>query len=453
MPEANGARPDTAPRGGGPIGRWLAAAVLVGLVLRLAFGLIYWVDKPLTLDEQEYLLLARNLASGRGFAYPAVSGEAEVGIHFERPPAYPALIAVALVATGHPWATAASHPTDPVPMPRSSSEVPRAVIAVQACLGALGVWLVGLIASRAAGPRAGVLAASIAAVHPPLVWISGYVLNETLYSMLALLVAWLLMRTAADSRGPARPRMERVGFTLLAGAVAGVAALTKEGMLLFVPLAGLWLLARRDVAMAAALAAGVSIVLLPWVARNQAVHGRFVLTAAHGGVTFWTGNNPLARGEGDLAANPEMKRARNALEAGHPGLTAQEMDGVYYGDALAFIKTRPLQWLALEAKKFFYTVVPIGPSYLLHSLKYRLGSWIPYGLLLPFAIGGVIRLGRRAAVLWPVLLMVTSVVLMDLVFFPQERFRIPVIDPVLIVCAAACAPAAWILRSRIAGRT
>jgi hypothetical protein len=28
-------------------------------------------------------------------------------------------------------------------------------------------------------------------------------------------------------------------------------------------------------------------------------------------------------------------------------------------------------------------------------------------------------------------------VLVCLVFFPQERFRIPVIDPVLIVCAAA----------------
>jgi hypothetical protein len=31
-------------------------------------------------------------------------------------------------------------------------------------------------------------------------------------------------------------------------------------------------------------------------------------------------------------------------------------------------------------------------------------------------------------------------VIVGLVFFPQERFRIPVIDPALIVCAAvACA--------------
>jgi 4-amino-4-deoxy-L-arabinose transferase-like glycosyltransferase len=441
MPETTGVGPDAALQAHRPSRRWLAAAALVGLALRLAFGLGYWVDKPLTLDEQEYLLLARNLARGHGFAYPAV--DADVGVHFERPPMYPALIAATLVATGHPWATAAGHPTDPVPMPRSSSEVPRAVIAVQACLGALGVWMAGLIASRVAGRRAEVLAACVAAVHPALVWSSGYVMNEALYSMLALVVAWLLMRSSAgprvDNRGPKRPRLERVGLALLAGAVAGAAALTKEGMLLFVPLAGLWLLARRDVATATALAVGVAVVLLPWVARNYAVHGRFVLTAAHGGVTFWTGNNALAGGEGDLAANPEMKRARNALEASHPGLTAQEMDGIYYREALAFIRTRPLDWLALEAKKLLYTIVPIGPSYLLHSPRYRLGSWIPYALLVPLAIAGVIRLGRRASVLWPVLLMAASVVLMSLVFFPQERFRIPVIDPTLIICAAGCA--------------
>jgi hypothetical protein len=34
-------------------------------------------------------------------------------------------------------------------------------------------------------------------------------------------------------------------------------------------------------------------------------------------------------------------------------------------------------------------------------------------------------------------------VLLSLAFFPQERFRIPVIDPALIVCAASW----WALRS------
>jgi hypothetical protein len=209
-------------------------------------------------------------------------------------------------------------------------------------------------------------------------------------------------------------------------------------MILFLPLACLWLLARRRVVPSLALAAGVVIALAPWIARNHEVHGRFLLTAAHGGVNFWIGNNALAGGEGDLAANPDMKRARNAVERDHPGLSAQEMDAVYYREALAFIRERPLQFIALEAKKLFYTVVPVGPSYLLHSRLYRLGSWIPYALLVPLAGVGLGRLGRRAGMLWPILLLALSAVLMGLVFFPQERYRIPVIDPALIICAAGC---------------
>jgi hypothetical protein len=38
-----------------------------------------------------------------------------------------------------------------------------------------------------------------------------------------------------------------------------------------------------------------------------------------------------------------------------------------------------------------------------------------------------------------VLLLAASSILVGLVFFPQERFRMPVIDPVLIVSAAALA--------------
>ena len=34
-------------------------AVSVGVAARLAFSFGYWVDKPLTDDEREYLLLAR----------------------------------------------------------------------------------------------------------------------------------------------------------------------------------------------------------------------------------------------------------------------------------------------------------------------------------------------------------------------------------------------------------
>jgi hypothetical protein len=84
----------------------------------------------------------------------------------------------------------------------------------------------------------------------------------------------------------------------------------------------------------------------------------------------------------------------------------------------------------------FYLFVPIGPSYMLHSGLYRIASWVSYaGLLVP-GLAGLISLGRRRAgpaALW---LLLASAILACLVFLPQERFRIPVIDPVLIIGAA-----------------
>ena len=51
--------------------RWVIACVLLGLVLRVAFALFYWVNQPLTHDEREYLALGRSVARGDGFQYPA----------------------------------------------------------------------------------------------------------------------------------------------------------------------------------------------------------------------------------------------------------------------------------------------------------------------------------------------------------------------------------------------
>ena len=68
---------------------------------------------------------------------------------------------------------------------------------------------------------------------------------------------------------------------------------------------------------------------------------------------------------------------------------------------------------------------------------YLLASVIPYALLAPLAFIGLFRLARRGGAGTPLLLLALSVVLTGLIFFPQERFRIPAIDPAIIVCAAA----------------
>ena len=104
-------------------------------------------------------------------------------------------------------------------------------------------------------------------------------------------------------------------------------------------------------------------------------------------------------------------------------------------------------WLGLELRKLFYLIVPIGPSYMLHSARYLTATLVSYGLLLPFGCAGLVMLARQGRWPQPLGLLLLSAVIACLIFFPQERFRIPVIDPVLIVGAAAFARS-WRLAHR-----
>lgn len=438
--------------------RLILWAALLGCLARAAFGLIYWHGKPLTHDEREYLALAANLIAGRGFTQvlpgePAPTTDVQ---QYGRAPTYPLFLTPLTIFDADLRAG------------RMPAEVPWAIKVAQALVGGLGVWLMGAIAARLAGDRAGAIAALIGALYPPLVWTAAFALSETLYSTLALACVWILgdlLDGRAEGRHPARR-------ALAGGLIAGVAILARPVMMLFLPFALLLALRPRlpftlpfDLpffappstsasaasstaaapraaqprawrwSIAFAIVFGVALMVLPWTARNIATYGRFVLIASDGGVTFWTGNHPLSPGEGDLAANPELKRLNVELRRQHAGLTEEELEPIYYREAFAFIRNHPGQWLWLLVKKVFYTWVPIGPSYRLHSPLYFWGSVIPYCAVLPFAVLGSIRLWRTRRQPWTLWSMGVAALLVFVIFIPQERFRIPVVDPTLIICA------------------
>jgi hypothetical protein len=395
--------------------RLVALAIAAAFLLRLVFAFGYWVGKPLNHDEHEYLQLGENLAAGHGFGYQIpVAGEVAPQ-QFGRAPLYPVFVAAAAVVVA------------------PATLVPALKIA-QSALGALSVWLLWLVASRAAGDRAGVLAAWIAAVYPPLVWLPAFMLSESLYIVLALSNVLLLQAVFDRARqGSAHSR----GRGLLTGIVGGLAALTRPAHVFFIGLATVWMLWNRKRPMAALVVLGAAMVIGPWTARNYATFGTPVLIASEGGITFWTGNHPMAIGEGDMAANPAIKRDNQRVRAANPGLTPEQLEPVYYREALGFIASHLLWWLTLEAKKLFYLWVPVGPSYRLHSRLFLYATWVSYGLILPFGAVGLVRIRRGPHPPTALLLLLASAVVACLIFLPQERFRIPVIDPALIVGAAA----------------
>lgn len=388
--------------------RWIGAWVAVGLALRLAFALAYWVGQPMTHDEREYLALARSVTAGHGFTYPDDEPAPGTANRFGRAPGYPLFLATLGIA-------------------RAYDHAPARVKIAQAIVGAIVIWLIAAIAGEAAGPRAAIAAAAIAALYPPLIWLPAYVWSETLFAAIALGAALLLARGA--------------GRSLVAAALlTGAAILTRPVMIFFVPLGALWLWRRRGLAAAVLFAAIAAACVAPWTMRNHRVYGRWIAVASEGGITFWTGNHPLAVGDGDLAANPQIKQEELAFRAAHPGLTPEQLEPLYYRDALTWIRAHPAAWLALLARKAFYTVVPAGPSYALHSTKYVVASVASYLLVLLAAAFGAWRWRTRTAragpTPMPLWLMAAATIAAGLVFFPQERFRIPVIDPALIVTAA-----------------
>jgi 4-amino-4-deoxy-L-arabinose transferase-like glycosyltransferase len=409
--------------------RWRGATVLaagVGFAARLAFGFGYWVDKPLTHDELEYLTLARHLAAGNGFTYDAAPSVEAGGIapqQFGRAPGYPVFLA--LVST--------LSPIDP-----TATATPAAVKVAQAILGAVSVVVIAALAVQVGGPGAGTVAAAITTFHLPLVWISAYVLSEALYSPLALLSALILGRVT-DQRGErmATGRASRVLFTAgTAGLVAGLSALTRPVLLLFLGCATIWLVFRPARRAAGAFVIGASLVIAPWTIRNAYEYQRIVLIAPQSGVNFWIGNHAFARGDGDLAANAPLKTADLELRERYPDLDAAELEPIYFAEAFGHIARHPLRWVGLEARKFFYQWVPIGPSYRLHSARYYAASAASYVMILPLAITGFVTLARRHRLPGALLVLAGSEVTAGLIFFPQERYRIPVIDPTLVILAA-----------------
>jgi CHASE2 domain-containing sensor protein len=68
---------------------------------------------------------------------------------------------------------------------------------------------------------------------------------------------------------------------------------------------------------------------------------------------------------------------------------------------------------------------------------------VSVGALLLLAAAGGRRLGSRRSRLAGMWLLAAAAVATCLVFFPQERFRIPVIDPALILLASGVWATQW----------
>ena len=210
----------------------------------------------------------------RHAAHLADHGSYPPSIHAERgsasatrPPAWPYLLAGVYEVTGGRWTAG------------------RLTAAV---LGTLSVLLIWLIARAAFGFSAARWAGWLAAVFPPMVFMSGSLVVESLFVVLALTAVWATLQ--------ARGSPHRMRWALVAGFACGLAALTRtNGPVLLVPVAiGLaaasgFTLRRfsvRPLVVPAIAVAAAVVTIAPWTIRNAAVFGEFVPVSTQAGYSM-----------------------------------------------------------------------------------------------------------------------------------------------------------------------
>ncbi|MEZ6013484.1 MAG: tetratricopeptide repeat protein [Planctomycetota bacterium] len=412
---------DPNPMGTGRVsaGEWgaLAALVAVAVALRVAFVFALRAhpafDAP-TMDAGYHWAWARALAEGREF---------QDGPFF-RAPLYPVWLSLWVALFGD-----------------ASTLAPRLA---QAALGGVSValtWALGRRVGRHAGgarsaTAVGLGAAALVALMWSLIAFDAELLIPTLYVPL-LLAGVLLTARALEQPLPRR--------ALLAGLVLGLSAITRPNVLLWLPLPMLMLLRRSGARVAATLALGACLAILPVTVRN-ALEGDPTLIATQGGVNLWIGNNPSS--DGSTAIVPGTRggwwegfhdtRAAAAAATGR-ALRATEVSGYYFRRTWDFVRERPafaLQLLLWKAR-LFLSARELGNNTDERFIAERFAPWlgslpVRFGWLAAFGAVGLLLAALRGSsgrlVGGFVALYAASVVL----FFVNTRFRLPVVPGLAI---------------------
>lgn len=256
------------------------ALLLLALAVRLAFVAATPAYVPHH-DDRDYDRLAcwisdHGLPPDRYPSFPSARSCAEPGrpggLTAYRPPLWP-------VALGGSDAVA-----ETLGVPRWTAG--RVLTAV---LGTVIVGLMGAIAARLWGSAVGLVTMGLGAVFLPLVLDGGTLISEPLYVVLELGAVLAVLHYRAQGG--------RLGWAVAAGALVGLAALTRTSGALLAPallIAVCVRAPRRAWVGAACFAAAAILVVAPWTIRNAAVMRAFVPVSTETGGTLLGTYNPAA---------------------------------------------------------------------------------------------------------------------------------------------------------------
>jgi len=279
---------------------------------------------------------------------------------------------------------------------------------LQIAIGAANAALVALLGLRISGVTAARVAGLAAAIYAPWILYDAELLRNAIAQFTQLLVLFALVSWHGAEPGRAR-RLRAI----LAGCAFGVSWLADPVILLFAPLASIWMMwaacdGKEGFAVrlepVALFLAGAAVAVAPLVARNTTVGAPPLAITTRGPLAFVMGNAPDAQPAGAVipGSTPGILNRSGYTMAGTMRETLRLYDG-RYGQLLAH------QWAKLEALWGAFEI-PDNPSFYYAA---RISPVIGWGLRFPpVAAAGLVGLAlmilygrdRPPAMLVPVFL-------------------------------------------------
>ncbi|MED5329715.1 MAG: glycosyltransferase family 39 protein [Planctomycetota bacterium] len=316
---------------------------------------------------------------------------------------------------------------------------------MQAVLGALTCLLTFVIAARALGTRAGVIAGLLLAFTGNYLFYDAFILRDGPMAFFVALTTWQLQKAAEEDR-PWR--------WLIAGTTLGIFTLAKETGPVILLLTVGFLAWRhrthpiRGMQVILPLVIGWILILIPVFARNQIVGAPTFGLSTRGPEVYVAGN---ASGQDGIGWNPPIQQLRTILLDSNFKLSSA------MAHTIATHRAAPLDFIALQARKFASFMngyeVPNNVDYDLHRshLASLRAGFISVTFLAPAALlGMLLAFPRRRRLLVPYL-MFSAIVASVVMLYILGRFRVQAL-PLFAVFAAVTVDWAWraISRRRLA---
>lgn len=314
-------------------------------------------------------------------------------------------------------------------------------------------WRIGL---RVLPPAWSFLAGLFVAVTGPLLFYCSQLLAA---APTAVLVAAVLLLALRATEKPSVARWAVTGIAL--GFATLFVAPTVALAPVLIVFAGLADAPRRiRVLQAASVLAGLLVVTTPVTLRNHAACGRWVWISANSGANFYIGNNP--NWETTLTAMPELDwnkllripylqdpTIRNPVDADRYFQRQAIREALHEPSAFCsrLVRKALAFWHGRELPRNIDITGWRDQSRLLQLSVWHAGVYFPTGLLVPFALAGVIALRRKRAAILLAGCAVSFSLLVAL-FFPCSRYRLPVLPLIVVLACAGAHILACAVRAR-----